>query len=503
MSKGPSQTLEAHRRAARQLKKAYAAREPGALTRVFAYVSQDKDLKHADFLFVVAREAGHESWPKLKFALEAAAMTRQEQAEELKRALYFGQHWRTERLLLEDASLAAENLGLQIALYDFEAVDAALAANPQAATMPDGNRFPLAILCFSQEIHRSAEKRQAMLSIARLLVDKGADIDLGIPAEPGSEHKLSMVYGALCHANNYDLGAWLLSEGANPNDNESLYHSTELGHTRALELLLRHGAKPDGTNALPRAIDFDNIEMVRILLEHGADPNLVTPDHPSGEPVNTISALHQAARRGASTPTVRLLLDHGADASALWDGHTPYAMARIYGNQPVADVLAQFGFASELDYNEAILARCAAGLQTGERLKVSQLSDEDKGLLTRLAFQPGKLEHMKALIDAGLDPETVDEMGLPPLHVAGWNGLYKEVAFFLSLGFDLTYQNNFGGDALDTVVHGSEFSPKRADSDHILCAKLLLEAGSVLHPDFISGCGNEDMAAFLQSWSPE
>jgi len=50
------------------------------------------------------------------------------------------------------------------------------------------------------------------------------------------------------------------------------------------------------------------------------------------------------------------------------------------------------------------------------------------------------------------------------------------------------------------VVHGSEFAPRLAEADHIACAHLLLEAGSVLHPDYISGSGNEEMVQFLEEW---
>jgi hypothetical protein len=48
---------------------------------------------HADFLQVIPREQGYESWPKLKFAVEAAAMSRAQRAERLARALYQGQQW--------------------------------------------------------------------------------------------------------------------------------------------------------------------------------------------------------------------------------------------------------------------------------------------------------------------------------------------------------------------------------------------------------------------------
>ncbi|MCV0427785.1 MAG: ankyrin repeat domain-containing protein [Roseibium sp.] len=500
MSDGIALHLEQFKKAARRLRKAYSNGDTEAVARVSGHVPENRPLRHADFLHVIAREAGHESWPKLKFTVESAAMSREERAERLKMALYFGQHWVTEKLLKDDPELKNANLGLQIALYDLSAVRSAIAEDPAVAARIIGVRSPLLHLAFSKEIHRSPEKSDAMLAIAELLVANGADVNDGYPAEPGADHKLSALYGALCHADNFALGKWFLEQGADPNDDESLYHSTELNETRALALLLKHGANPDGTNALPRALDFENLEMVRLLLEAGANPNLTVPDHPSGMPMDSVPSLHQAARRGRSVAVIELLLKHGADPDAFWKGHTAYATARIYGNRSVADFLKVQGHMSPLSENEQVLSACADGVESPGQLDIKTLNDEDKSLLTRIASEPGRLGQLKALVEAGLDPDSTDYMGLPPLHLAGWNGLVPETAFFLSLKPDLTRKNDYGGDALDTVLHGSEFTPKRPDADHIECARLLLEAGSVLYPQFISGCGNEDMVHFLQEW---
>lgn len=500
MSDGPASSLETYKKTARRLRKAYLKGDRDAAARVATHVDAGKDLRHADFLHVIAREAGHDSWPKLKFTLDSAAMNRAERAERLKMALYNGQHWITERLLADDPALKDDNPGLQIALYDLQALQSAINAEPETATRQIGVRSPLLHLAFSREIHRSPQKQADMLAIAELLVANGADVNDGYPPEPGADHALSALYGALCHADNFELGRWLLERGADPNDNESLYHATELGHARALKLLLGHGARPDGTNALPRALDFDDIDKVRLLLEAGADPNITEPDHPSGLPMNTIPSLHQAARRGRSAEVAALLLEHGADASALWNGHTAYALARIHGNRAVADCLRARGLASELSRNEQVLAACAEGAAPAGKLDLATLGASDLSLLTELAGEPGRIDHLKALIAAGLDPDQADYMGLPPLHLTGWNGLVPELAFFLSLGPDLVRRNRYGGDALDTVVHGSEFAPKRPEADHVACARLLLEAGSHLEPRYIAGCGNPEMVAFLEDW---
>lgn len=495
-----NQDLETYRNAARRLKKAYAAGAAEAVARVNAHVPADRPPRHADFLHVIAREAGEASWPQLKFALDTLTQSRDHRAERLKIALYEGQHWRIERLLAQDPGLAAHNLGLQIALYDQRGVEAALARDPSAATRVIGVRTPLLHLAFSKEIHRSPEKRAAMMAIAAALVAHGADVNEGYPAEPGSDHKLSALYGALCHAGNTELGRWLLEHGADPNDNECAYHATELGQLDTLRLLMKHGVRLSGTNALPRALDFRDLEMVRLLLDYGADPNEAVQGHPSGQPVDSVPALHQAARRWCPGEIATLLLDRGADPFALWGGHTPYATARIYGNPEIAAVLEARGAATALTEGEQLLADCAEGRRPAGPIAPDLLQPEDRLLLTRLVFEPDRLEHFKELVAAGLDPDQVDEMGLTPLHAAGWAGLREAVEFLLTLDPDLEWENGFGGDALGAVIHGSEHRLDRSERDHIGCARLLLEAGAKLPGAYIDDCGNEAMAAFLEEW---
>lgn len=493
--------LEKYRFAAKRLKKAFAAGKPLALERLHAVVPDAGKPKHADFLHVIACESGHESWPKLKFALETDGMTRDQRAERLKVALYSGQRWVVDKLLAADPTLTGHNLGLQIATYDLAAVTAAM-EDPSAATRMIGVRSPILHLAFSKYIHMVPERSGDMLAIAEVLVRNGADPNDGYAVEPGSDHKISALYGALGHANNLALAEWLLEHGATPDDNESLYHATEPGHHEGLKLLIKHGVQTRGTNALPRALDFDDLEAVRLLLDHGADPNEAVRSHPSGEPVDTIPALHQAARRWCSGDIVRLLLEHGADAKATWQSHTPYGLARIYGNAPAAGVLHDAGHATPLTATEAALACCAGGVAPADRITAEDLSAEERLLLTRVAATPDRLDHLKALVTAGLDPNLAQEWGTPPLHVAGWEGLPEHVAFLLSLSPDLKHRNDYGGDALGTVIHGAAHCPHADARDHIACARLLLEAGAELRRDAIDNAGTEGMAVFLESWRP-
>ncbi|MEM9047183.1 MAG: ankyrin repeat domain-containing protein [Pseudomonadota bacterium] len=499
--------IDRHRAGAKALKKAFAAGDPAAAARLRAILPERGGSgamapKYADFLHVVAVEAGYDSWPKLKFGLEAAAMSRARRAERLRHALYHGQRWAIRRLLEAEPDLAGEALDLQIATYELKAVTAALARDPGLATRPIGPRSPLMHLAFSQFIHHAPARRDAMLALAALLVAHGADVNGRASAGPDTDHRYSPLYAALGHANNMPLAAWLLAQGASPDDEESLYHATELGHHEGLELLFAHGVRTRGTNALPRALDFDDLEAVRLLLDYGADPNGAFSADPD-RPADTVPALHQAARRGRGAAFAALLLAHGADPHARWHGHTPYATARIYGNAAFANFLSERGAAPALSPSEAILAACARGRAPGEPLDVDALGAEDRLLLARLASVPGPLAPLQALVAAGFDPNLATETDMTPLMIAGWEGMADRVAFFLTQAPDLTRRNRFGGDALGSVLHGAAYCPYAATRDHIGCARLLLEAGAALPQAYLESCPSEAMLLFLESWADD
>ncbi|MGR3804481.1 ankyrin repeat domain-containing protein [Marinibacterium profundimaris] len=489
------------RRAAKALRKSFDAGAPEARARVHAVLPGATALRHADALHVIAREAGHDSWPRLKFAEEARALDRAARARQLGQALEQGRRWAIEALLSEDPALGRDTLALACATYDVAEVRRRLSRDPDAATRAVAGRRPIADLAFSR-YHLCGGEEADMLAVAEALLAAGADVDDSIPAGDGSDHRLSVLYGAIGHGNNMALGEWLLDHGADPNDNESLYHATELGHRGGLRLLLAHGARPEGTNALLRALDFDDREAVALLLAAGADPAELPAGHPSGEPALVAGALHQAARRMCSGATAELLIAHGADLSARFFGHTAYALARMHGNGPVAGAIARAGGDTSLTAAEAQLARAADGTQ-GSRdwIDMALLSDEARRLLCRMAGRPGALPHMRRLVEMGFDTNATDEMGLTPLMLSGWEGLGEVFAFFLSQGPDLGHVNGFGGTLFETILHGSMNAPQRAARDHIDCMEQALRHGVALPRGALSIQGEAAMMAFLADWA--
>lgn len=498
----PKTDLDRHRENAKRLRRAFAAGDADAVHRVRAVLGDARSLQHAQTLHVIAREQGHASWPRLKLALETAAMDRAERAERLERALYFGQDWVVRALLDADPDLPHAAFGLELATYDVEAVGARLERDPALATAPAPQRRPIAHLCFSRYHRMLPERYPAMLEIAQLLLDHGADSDDRVPEEPGSAARLSMLYGALGHAGNLPLARWLLEHGADPNDSESLYHATELGHRDGVALLLAHGADPRHTNALLRAIDADDPVMVAMLLEGGADPDDPYRTDTTGHREPSPPALHHAAARFASGEMAALLLDHGADPTRVWDGRDAYGTARVHGADGVARVLEARGHGRPLDATEAALAACVAGADdvaasAMPRIDPATLTGHDRTLPHRLAARPGSLAALRALFAAGLDPQHPDDQRMPPLHVALWEGLPEHVAYLLALPHDLARRNTYGGDAMGTLIHGAEFCPSPG-RDHLACARLLLVAGAVPNPEAVDACGDEDLVDLLR-----
>ncbi|MBO9448740.1 ankyrin repeat domain-containing protein [Tropicibacter sp. R16_0] len=495
-------SLDHLRRQAKTLKKSFAKGEADAKARVAQILPQTQALTHSAALHVIAREAGHDSWPKLKFHIEALQMDRAAKAEQLKQALFQGGHWRVEHLLAETPDLADDHFGLLCALYRVDAVREWLERDKEVVGRRlQGPRRPILHLAFSRHIQAQPELEGDMLTTAELLLAAGADVNDGYPSEPGSTHMLSALYGAIGHANNRALGQWLLDHGADPNDNESLYHATELGHLDGLRMLLAAGADPKGTNALLRALDFNARDMVALLLENGADADEFDATPVGGEEPWVMPSLHQAARRMVDGDIVRLLLDHGADPNRVYGGCTAYGFARVFGNVALARAIEETGNAPVLTKAEQLLASAAEGeVPLGAHLHTDDLPREYKTLIRSILHLPGRLDHVKRLVALGLDPEEPDREGLTALHVAGWEGLPEMMEYLLSLEPDLGYLNGYGGNITTTILHGAEHCLARDKRDHAGCLQMVLDLGLPLGRNVFEFTQNEAVMQVMQTW---
>ncbi|MFZ5965317.1 ankyrin repeat domain-containing protein [Thalassococcus sp. BH17M4-6] len=504
MARPKAPSFDHLRRDAKTLRRLYDARDPGALTRLRMYPprADPGHLKHADFLHVIAREQGFESWPKLKLAVETVGMDRAAKQQRLKIALYQGQGWVVEHLLSETPDLADGLFGLACALYDIDAVEAALARDPSLAVQAFGPRRPILHLAFSRWIKQRPELAPQMIAVAEALLAAGADVNDGYPVSPGSDHLLSALYGAIGHADNMVLGRWLLEHGADPNDGEALYHATELGHHEGLKLLLAHGADPHGTNALLRAMDFDDVAAVRLLLTHGAKADDYNDAEVGGEQPWVVPALHQAARRGSGPEMVKLLLENDADPGRVWKGATAYGFARVFGHAMLAREIEARGGAVPLSREETLLARAADGEESpGAFIDPERLPPAYRDIIRDIVHLPDRLGQVQRLVALGVEYDRPDGTGVTPVQAAGWCGLPGMMAYLMGQRPDLAHVNDYGGTLLGTILHGSENNPDRAEGDYRTCLELALEAGVALPRRAIEMAGREDLAAFLADWA--
>jgi hypothetical protein len=82
-----SDTPDRLRRQATRPMKDYALNDAVARRCVESVIPRATRLRYADALYVIAREAGYPSWPKLKLAVEVKEMDRDKRVERLKMAL--------------------------------------------------------------------------------------------------------------------------------------------------------------------------------------------------------------------------------------------------------------------------------------------------------------------------------------------------------------------------------------------------------------------------------
>jgi ankyrin repeat protein len=323
--------------------------------------------------------------------------------------------------------------------------------------------------------------------LARELLRRGADPNGYFVNEYGN---MSALYGAAGIRHDPELTRALLEAGANPDDGESVYHSTEAESPDCLRILLEHGAQTADTNALAHALDDERLEHVRLLLEYGADPN------------DGFCVAH-AVRRGRGPETIELLVSHGADVDRpggeTWRGdvplRTPYQHAVLRGKDELAQRLAQLGASTEVDPADAAVASIARGERPTTPLP--ETLDPDAQEVIVLSAQSGNLDLVLDLVGTDFRGVVFGSPAGTLLHHAAWIGSVANTERLLERGADPAARTH-----LDTplawAAHGSrDFGP---DGDHVGVAERLVAAGAEVEPRFLE-LADGPLAEWLQSKS--
>lgn len=475
--------LEYYRKQAKALLAAAKGNDRAALERISKHLPQfDAALaKLHDAQLTVARENGFASWPRFRAHIaESAPDEKRLSAAFIEKVL--SDLRGAEQMLAANPKIAGSGFYVALTFGDANGIEEALRESPELATKAGGPRNwePLLYLCFSRFSTGASRLAGGMAAAAHVLLRYGADPNASFVSKDWPDHpRLSCLYGATGLNNNPALALALLEAGANPNDGESLYHSTEHKDLACLKLLLRFGATPAGSNALKHMLDREDEEGLKLLLAAGADPN---ERNDKGE-----TALHWAIWRGRSVPILAALLDRGVDLDAQRkDGRTAYALAVQSGQSEAAAFLAARGAKMEI----SALDRFVGSFATADEKEWDTLlsyrpeivvSAENEKLLVDLAANR-RTAAVRALLACGLPVDSPGPMGETALHWACWKGNADLVELLLAQGAPLTVEDRqFHATPVGWFEHGSENCGEDG-GDYEKVAQLLIAAGAEVKP---------------------
>ena len=484
--------LEYYRKQAKALLKSVKAGDPKALHRLRVYspkLTQDPALHDAQL--TIAREQGFHSWPRFRTFIVQSHLDFQDLVAAFIEAATSDLN-RAEHILSAYSKIADAGFYVALVLGDHELVERMLTEAPSLTHVKGGpqNCEPLIYTCFSRYVNLKSNRASDLVATTRVLLRHGADPNTSFLSEDLSNNPLSCLYAATGLNNNADLGLVLLDAGANPNDNESLYHSTEHPDFACMKLLLRYGAEPNRANALKHILDREDAEGLQILLDAGADPNQTNEQ---GD-----TALHWGVWRGRSVKIISALIDHGADLSAQRkDGRTAYALAILAGHREVAEFLKSRGSNTDLTaLDQFVSASMNAGQnQLGAPLELKPLP-EYESLIPHLTSVHNTAA-VRALLAAGLPVDGRGELGGTALHWACWKGYADLARLLIDQHASLDVKDrSFNAPPSGWLHHGTRnCGEPRGDYPEI--ARLLIAAGAPME-----GCdtptGNAEVDAVLR-----
>ncbi|MET0233424.1 MAG: hypothetical protein ABW224_02175, partial [Kibdelosporangium sp.] len=454
--------LDSFRKQARALQRAVQAGDPAAVARLARHHSgavPENKLSAAQF--VVAREYGFASWPRLTRYLETvtehgwdtrlgAAPAAGPAAEFCRLAcLTYSREdgparWAQARqLLARHPGLTTGNIWAAAAAARPDDVGRLLAERPQRVSERGGplRWRPLFYLAYSR--FDPDVPAEHVLAVARQLLDAGADPDDGYLFD-GLPSPFTLLTGVFGHG---ELGQpshpqWrvlarlLLDAGADPNDAQTLYNRMFEPDDSHLELLFEYGlGTGDGGPWKKRIAELSTPEkMLRTLLRWAVE--------------------HRQPAR------VRLLVEHGVDFRSpfdgdgpAWspgDGRTPVELARLNGDSEIADYLVSQGAVPPGDdpAHELIAAAFRADRSTLDRIRADHpdaaaKARRDRPGLIVWATTHASIDTVALLAELGFDVNAygrgdapVEEPWETALHHSAATGNVELTRRLLELGAD-------------------------------------------------------------------
>jgi ankyrin repeat protein len=448
------------KRQAKELLKVYRACDVEAVAEVERYEQTPDPSTFAvhDAQRVLARSYGFSSWQKLKSYVQTIEKYRQpleprsdDDANKFLRMAcisYFdGDHpsrrESARQLLAGKPQIARANIYTAAAVGDVAAVTEFLAKS--ADVHAKGGPFdwePLLYAAYSR-LESDAEEHST-LQVARLLIEEGADPNVGFLWDWGGqfpclctaltgvlglgESDVHRVEGPLYqppHQYCFDFARLLLEAGADPNDNQGLYNRMQYPSDEHLKLLFEYGlGKDQGGPWFKRFFQF-------------------WPRVDNRSPSDILSYQLRYAVKANYIDRVRLLVEHGADVNSASQypagARAPYAEALYHGHREIADYLVVSG-AKQIALSRPDAFAAACNRADADRARELVASDptllDEPGELLISAAEEGRVDSLRLLVELGFDLNGKADRP-SPLHYAALAGQLNTVKLLVELGADV------------------------------------------------------------------
>ena len=426
----------------------------------------------------------------------------------IKAATWRGSLEEAEQMLAAHPEIATSDIHTAAITGNVDLVRGWLAENAAYATAvsePYGVNA-LTYLCLSRYLRLNKEKEDDFIAAATALLDSGADPNAGFMTNGPYPEFETPLYGAAGVAHHATLTKLLLDRGAEPNDEEAVYHSPETYENEAMQLLVETGklTRENLAMMLIRKIDWHDERGLEYLLGHGADAN--------GERKRGWHALHHALKRANGLLFFEQLLNAGADPHLSSNGFTAITMAGCEGRGDVLSLFAQRGVGIEQQGIFQLIAACA--MDDGEVVKklaaqspacVTQIKEIGGELLARFSLC-GNAAGVQHLLNLGIPPNEPYQngdgyYGIPTgslaIHVAAFRGFPAVVKTLIEAGSPVDVPDKNGQTPLALAIKAcvDSYWTARRSPDSV---KALLEAGaSTQHIPF--PCGYAEVDALLKA----
>ncbi len=407
----------------------------------------------AEAQHAIAELYGFDKWASLRAHVEAETVARLDPALWIEKADTFK--------IFRAHPNPENDWWLALANCDFQLVSKLLGDDPSLADVAGGalNRHPLHYITCLQVFVGDA------VGCTRELLRAGANPNATYIHKHYPDSPLPVLWGAVSIKHDVDLVQVLLEAGANPNDNESLYHSVEHDEPEIMRLLIEHGVDANSFNGLARALDFPRIKQVEMLLEAGANPN---------SKLGSENMAHHAIRRGRTLPFIELLVRYGVDLQGKSnDRLTLVEHAALRGDWStfcyLRDLMGE-SVSAEMEYVAQVRGGQPITVLRPERLSFAVHS------LLGLAVFNGERDMAKRMLDAGW-PVDARHDGSTPLHCACFIGDEVMVELLIGLGAPLDVKDSHHHSSpLGWVLYG-EVHSQMPRGDYEKCLRLMIEAG--------------------------